>query len=420
MPGYVEDRWLKKRPDPETGKRERTALYGKGKRYKVTGIPGVRARSFDKKGDADAWKAKAEHEARQGEFIDPRRGEVLLADYIDGEWLPARVDTPATRDAVAGRLGHIYALLGAQQLQAIRVPQLRVFLRDLQKRVGPSTAHEVWGYLSSILQAAVDDDRIRKNPCKAKTIKLPPIPPRRVRPWAKARIRLVRAGLPERFRAMVDVGVGAGLRQGEVFGLAVDDVDEAAEVLHVRRQVKKVGAKLVFDLPKSRKTRTVPVPPYLLRQIREHLAAFPAKKVTLPWGDPAPPQTEKEAKDRAPQTFELVFTSSWGGPCRRDSFNGRYWKPALAAAGVIPPPEKVTRGKRTTLKYAEAREDGFHVLRHTFASVQLHARETVVAVSKWLGHADAAITLRVYAHMMPEADGRGRQAMEAWFADDDS
>ncbi|MFF1400270.1 hypothetical protein ACFVZD_41695 [Streptomyces sp. NPDC058287] len=33
-----------------------------------------------------------------------------------------------------------------------------------------------------------------------------------------------------------------------------------------------------------------------------------------------------------------------------------------------------------------------------------------------LGHADPAITLRVYAHFMPEADGRGRRAMDAWFA----
>jgi integrase len=38
-----------------------------------------------------------------------------------------------------------------------------------------------------------------------------------------------------------------------------------------------------------------------------------------------------------------------------------------------------------------------------------------VAVSKWLGHADPSITLRIYAHMMPEADGRGRSAMQSWF-----
>lgn len=49
-------------------------------------------------------------------------------------------------------------------------------------------------------------------------------------------------------------------------------------------------------------------------------------------------------------------------------------------------------GTAGVVEYEAAREDGFHVLRHTFAHVQLRAREPVVAVSKWLGHADAAIT----------------------------
>ena len=47
--------------------------------------------------------------------------------------------------------------------------------------------------------------------------------------------------------------------------------------------------------------------------------------------------------------------------------------------------------------------------------VLLDTRENIVAVSKWLGHSDASITLKIYAHMMPEADGRGRAAMDAWF-----
>lgn len=417
MAGYIEDRWWTKRPDPETGKKRKTALHGKGKRYKVTGIPGVRARSFDAKADAVRWKAKAENESQQGEFLDPRLGRITLAEYIEEHWQPARADDPATRDTIKGRLTHIDALLGPSPLNAIKVPQLRLFLKELQTRVGPSTTHEVWGYLSAVLQAAVDDERIRKNPCKTKTLQLPRIPERKVQPWQRDRILAVRSALPERFQAMVDVGVGIGLRQGEVFGLAEDDIDAAREVIHVRRQVKKVGAKLVFALPKGGKTRSVPAPPHLLHRLKAHMEAYSPQKVTLPWGNPAEPANEKEAKERAPQTFALVFTSTRGLAVRRDSWDTRSWKPALAAAGVIPPPERARQGvrRRAVLKYAESREDGFHVLRHTFASVQLHARETIVAVSAWLGHANPSITLRVYAHMMPEADGRGRLAMQRWF-----
>lgn len=44
-----------------------------------------------------------------------------------------------------------------------------------------------------------------------------------------------------------------------------------------------------------------------------------------------------------------------------------------------------------------------HALRHFYASVLVDAGESVKAVSEYLGHADAAMTLRVYAHLMPSS-----------------
>ncbi|MFH8520577.1 hypothetical protein ACH4CE_37130 [Streptomyces gelaticus] len=111
------------------------------------------------------------------------------------------------------------------------------------------------------------------------------------------------------------------------------------------------------------------------------------------------------------------MTSVGGGAVRAWSWNQHYWKKALAAAGVIATPDALPKGSTANLAYGDTREFGFHAMRHTYASVQPDARESVVSVSKWLGHADPAITLRVYAHFMPEADGRGREAMDAWFED---
>ena len=46
----------------------------------------------------------------------------------------------------------------------------------------------------------------------------------------------------------------------------------------------------------------------------------------------------------------------------------------------------------------------FHDLRHTHASALIAAGASIKAVSRRLGHADVAITLRVYAHLMPDDD----------------
>ena len=46
---------------------------------------------------------------------------------------------------------------------------------------------------------------------------------------------------PDQYRAMPVVAAGAGLRQGEVFGLRVEDVDFLGRKLHVRQQVRIVS-----------------------------------------------------------------------------------------------------------------------------------------------------------------------------------
>jgi integrase len=419
---------MTKKPDPDTGKKRRTERWGKGKRYRVAGIPGVRDRSFEKlegPEGAKAWLAKAQHESTAGEFVDPRRGQMLLRDYIEQEWWPRRdYDNPSTEATVRGRVWtHIVPHLGHHQLNGIKTKQLGEWLKALKATAGAGTGNEAWRYLSAIFQAAIDDERLTRNPCrKQTTLRVPARPPAKARAWTKERVLAVQASMDERFQLCVDLGVGAGLRSGEVFGLSVDDIDFVGQRILVRRQVKKVGAKLAFALPKGEKTRVVPVPEYLLKRIQESLDQRPAQPVTLPWQDPRPPTTDREVEERAPQTHALILTAARGGAIRRDGFDTRVWKPALAAAGVIPPPVETKQPirhrpgvTRTVLTYEESRENGFHALRHTFASVQLDAREPIVAVSKWLGHADPSITLRIYAHMMPEADGRGRSAMQNWF-----
>jgi integrase len=57
-----------------------------------------------------------------------------------------------------------------------------------------------------------------------------------------------------------------------------------------------------------------------------------------------------------------------------------------------------------------------HSLRHTHASRLIDAGVDVVTISKRLGHASPAITLKVYAHLFRKDDGKAAAAINAALA----
>lgn len=135
----------------------------------------------------------------------------------------------------------------------------------------------------------------------------------------------------------------------------------------------------VFALPKGGKKRDVPLPDSVAEALRAHMDAFKPIEVTLPWDVPEGPKV----------ATRLIFTAEPGGMVWRSNFNGKEWKPALAAAGLIP--EAVDENGT----YESAREHDMHALRHFYASALLDAGENIKAVSEYMGHADPGLTLRV-------------------------
>ncbi|MEU1800797.1 site-specific integrase [Streptomyces sp. NPDC019937] len=425
--GWIEDRWLKKRKDPVTGKRERTKLWGtKTARYKVCGIPGVRARSFDVLDDAKAWKSKAQAAVMAGEFFDPRSGNITLREYVEETWWPALRAAPRTKAGMEWRIfNHILPYMGDHRLNAIGTDEIKWWTVQAEQRIDAGTVRVAWSHFSKIMQSAKTAKKIVENPFRDPDLKAPTRPKSKAKAWPRETVAGVQAALPEQYKILVDEAALAGLRQGEAFGLSPDDLD--GDEIHVVRQVTKVRGKLAFAPPKNNKERRAPCPPELAEAVKAHMDQFPPVDVTLPWLDPDRPTMAWE--DRPLVTVRLLVTTPGhgkrpGGAVNPQTFDDRQWKPALVAAGVLPPPEEeiIRRpGKKTLrrVRWAMPREDGFHVLRHTFASVVLHGGETIIQLAAWLGHSDPAFTLRTYVHFMPRSGKAGIAALGRWLRGDD-
>lgn len=368
-----------------------TARHSKGKRWKARWLdPDGRecSRAFSRKTDADSHLVQVGADILRGSYVDPEAGKVKLRKYA-AEWLASRAWDAGTRQVIEKRVNvHIIPGLGDKQLSylARRPSLISGWLAGLP--VGERYAGHIFGTLSAIFAAAVDDGLVASNPCRAASVRPKRPPARKLVPWDAARVAAVQAAMPARYQAMADAESGLGLRQGEIIGLPLDGLDFLRRYVRVRLQVRVIGMTLVFAPPKGGRERDVPLPGPVGLALAAHLEQFPARAVTLPWREPG----------GKPRTETLVFTSS-SGALHRNGFNSYVWRPARRKAGV-----------------PDGRENGMHALRHYYASVLLSGGVDIGALSEYLGHHDPGFTLRVYRHLMPSDADHARQAIEAALA----
>jgi integrase len=194
--------------------------------------------------------------------------------------------------------------------------------------------------------------------------------------------------MPERYRALVVLAAGTGLRQGEAFAVEVEAVDWLRRTLRVDRQLVLLpGGEPYIAPPKTPASyRTVPFPQVVIDAPAAHLSAFPAAQVEVLDATHSKPDP-KAAAGRAGVPL-LDGPSAVANPVLR----------RLAARGSA-----VGLGDGVT----------FHDLRHYYASLLTRHGESVKVVQKRLGYKSAVETLDTYSHLWPDSEDRTREAVEA-------
>jgi integrase len=359
---YVKDQWTRpvRQPDGKTV-RVRNSRWGRGKRWLAGWLdPQGRERSkaFNTKGAAERHGAAMETDRERGDYVDPQAGKVRFEE-VAKRWLSSRIVDPATaiKYESACRL-HVEPTFGRRQLKSIRPSEIAAWIADLDGRYGSSTARTAFIVLHGTLDLAVDDDTIKRNPAKAKVVQVPSAKGGNVIAWSDETVLRIIDCHPPLFRPLAVIAAACGLRQGEIFGLALEDIDFDQKVIRVRRQVKRLGKEYVFALPKNDRERIVPLPDWAAQTIRVHVATAKPRPFTLPW----------EKLDGRPTTVNLLFRWTDDKQIRSRTYDEMMWKPALAHAGVIPMASKDARGRR---RYITDRKTGMHALRHYYASVTL-------------------------------------------------
>lgn len=402
--GFTKDLWT--RPD-DNGGREHNARWGHGKRWLACWTDPDRkedTKAFRTKVMADAHWKKMEAAKDSGDYHDPDAGKILFSEFGQ-KWMDSRVVDPSTeiRYETSYRL-HVAPVFGGLQVQAVKPSKIQGWIRDLCEHFGPSTIITAFLVLQGILDLAVADDAIRKNPAKSPVIQVPAHQPADITVWADETVMAIIDAHPAELRAIPELAASLGMREGELFGLALEDLDlDKDKILRVRRQVKKIGKHYVFALPKNDRERIIPLSDWDIKALKRHIKAYPPRPCTLPWEKP----------DGKPRIVSILFRwASTGQHVNARSYSETVWKPAIVKAGIIPPPAKDSRGRA---RYVTTRKEGIHQLRHYFASVMLAGGVSVKELAEYLGHTDPAFTLRYYAHLLPSSHDRARLVINERF-----
>lgn len=326
--------------------RYRDALTGK----RVT-APGT----FPTRAEGSKWLAQLESGALDPTRVAASKVDVRLAGYA-GEWIATRNLRPRTRQLyeLQFRL-HIAPVLGDARLAKLEPRHIRAWHAELAAgELSSVTVAKVYRLLRSIMATAVDDGLLTENPCRIKGAGVErsaerPIP--RLEDVAK-----LSAGLPDHLALVPWLAALAGLRKGELLGLARKHVDLDAGTVRVERALQEVvGAGAVMVEPKSHAGhRVVTMPARLVQLVSDHL------------------QAHVEARPEA-----LLFTNSVGRPIQ-----ATVWTTAWNAARQSADLETVR----------------LHDLRHLAGTLTAQAGATTKEVMSRLGHSSVAAAMR-YQHV---------------------
>lgn len=165
-----------------------------------------------------------------------------------------------------------------------------------------------------------------------------------------------------------------GLRRGEIIGLKYSDVDFQRKTIHVQRQLGKDPAissdelapktitKQEIALKTPNSNRILKLPDLVFQAIMEERALYERRK-------------SRRKKEFLDQNF--ICCSSYGRPRSRSYF----WAPF-----------------KKILQQNNMPEIPWHGLRHTYTTILLKEKCSLLAVSRSLGHSKAAFTANFYVN----------------------
>ena len=298
-------------------------------------------------------------------------GKITLGEWLE-KWLAEYVTPncrPKTRERYEGVIRrHIVPALGHIELTKLTPRDVQAFESKLSSQgMKPAGVEVVHNTLSGALKYAMRMEVVWRNVAQAVTP--PKVVRKEVEPPEIAIVgRILGTARRQEHPLFPCLWLIAytGVRRGEALGLRWQDVSLEAGTISIVQTLGRSLEGLIFQPPKtSAGRRVVDLDDETIAVLRAHQGQQLLYKTQL----------EGAYEDQG-----LVFANPLGRPLN---------------------PMAVTRAFQSLAKKAGLEGANVHQLRHFHATVTLQSGQSIVTVSKRLGHASTSITADIYAHSMP-------------------
>lgn len=178
------------------------------------------SKTFDTKREAAAFLAQLNTAKGTGAYVSPHAGRTLFGDHAN-EWMATwNVEATTTARDTSVMRNHVLAKWETWPLGKIDHLSIQAWITELGTRLAPATLVQCRRLMSGVMRSALRNRLIALNPCEGVRVQGRRKQDTDERIIARSTLREVLLPVvPHRYRALVAIGGGAGLRWGEAVGL---------------------------------------------------------------------------------------------------------------------------------------------------------------------------------------------------------
>lgn len=226
----------------------------------------------------------------------------------------------------------------------------------------PRTCELIKITVDQVMESAVDDGLITKNPCR--NITLPVYKSEEKRPLTEIeKTALKNAVLTAEENAFINILYGAGLRPQELYALTINDIDFKRKEIHVNKALEFKGQTPSVKGTKTGNKRTVQVSSNTINIIKEFINF---------------------------KSSIILFSNEEGQYMKRGAYYRLF--------------ERITKKMKETVVDSAICDNSFqgltqYTFRHNYCTELYYSGISLKEAQRLMGHSDYSMIMKVYAHL---------------------